>query len=426
MLSIQSHPLRETLSHELHARPFPQVDAPCQVAYMALTSTDADEDDIQSLAHIMGGVDYVIGSGHYYEIFENFALKWERHSEFVTYTVFVDGEEESPFSDVAADCFPTEWMDSLRCKILTAVKLRLENPTTKKQAEQDILVDFHAGFQSESLAISYVLDENAVVASDFKMDEEGYIRFGVLPIGQVGRNRLGRILQRLLEIETYRAMSMLTLPIAKKVFSRLTHLESDLAREVQSISGREGTHRERLTALMSIAAEIEYLNAENAFRFGAGEAYAALVDQRIFVLREERFLGRQTFAEFMMRRFSPTVRTCAAAQKRLQSISDRAARAADLLGTRVNVRAAEQNRVLLEKMDARAELQLRLQETVEGLSVVAISYYGVSLLTYLLVPFAKPHGWDKTYVSALMVLPVIFCVMLLVRRIRANVGKHKI
>jgi len=400
------------------------VDAPCQVAYMALTTSDSAETDIQALAHMMGGTEYVIGSGHYYERFEKFALKWERHSEFVTYTVFVDGEEDTPFSDIAVDCFPAKWMDTLRCKILTAIKLRMVSPASKKQAEQDVLTNFHTAFQSESLAISYVLDANAVVASDFKMDEEGFVRFGVLPIGQVGRNRLGRIVQRLLEIETYRAVSMLTLPIAKKVFSRLSNLERDLASEVQSISGREGTHRERLTALMSIAAEIEYLNAENAFRFGAGEAYAALVDQRILVLREERFLGRQTFSEFMMRRFSPTVRTCQAAQKRLQSISDRAARAADMLGTRVNVRAAEQNRALLEKMDARAELQLRLQETVEGLSVVAISYYGVSLLTYLLVPFAKTQGWDKTYVSAAMVLPVCFAVMFMVRRIKAKVTKH--
>ena len=424
MLTIQSHPLRESLSHELHARPFPKVDAPCQVAYMALTAGDADETDIQALSHILGGAEYVIGSGHYYENFDGFALKWERHSEFVTYTIFADGEEDTPFSDGAATLLPEEWLDTLRCKILTAIKLRMVAPTSKKQAEQDVLGNFHTAFQSESLAISYVLDENAVVASDFKMDTDGFVRVGVLPIGQVGRNRLGRIVQRLLEIETYRAMSMLTLPVAKKVFGRLTVLERDLAREVQSISGREGTHRERLTALMSIAAEIEYLNAENAFRFGAGEAYAALVDQRIFVLREERFLGRQTFSEFMMRRFSPTVRTCQAAQKRLQSISDRAARAADMLGTRVNVRAAEQNRALLEKMDARAELQLRLQETVEGLSVVAISYYGVSLLTYLMVPFAKTQGWDKTYVSAAMVIPVVIAVLLMVRRIKKHVGKH--
>lgn len=191
MQSLQSHPLRDSLSHELHARPFPKVDAPCQVAYMALTSTDADEENIQALAHMMGGAEYVIGSGHYYETFENFALKWERHSEFVTYTVFVEGEEDAPFSDIAAGILPKEWLETLRSKVLTAVKLRMVSPASKKDAEKDVLTNFHTAFQSESLAISYVLDENAVVASDFKMDDDGYIRFGVLPIGQIGRNRLG-------------------------------------------------------------------------------------------------------------------------------------------------------------------------------------------------------------------------------------------
>jgi len=423
MFNIQNHPLRDSLSSELHARPFPVIDAPCQVAYMALTANDADEDNIQELVQLLDGPDYVIGSGHYYEKFKDFALKWERHSEFVTYTVFVEAGSDTAFSDVAFDCFPENWLKGLKNQLLTAVKLQMMAAAAKKQVEKDVLTNFHTAFQSESLAISYVLGESALVASDFKMDADGYVRFGVLPIGQVGRNRLGRIVQRLLEIETYRAMSMLTLPVAKKIFARLTDLEGALAKEVQSISGREGSHRDRLSALMIIAAEIEYMNAENAFRFGAGDAYSALVDQRIFVLREERFLGRQTFSEFMMRRFSPTVRTCQAAQKRLQSISDRAARAADLLGTRVNVRTAEQNRALLEQMDQRAESQLRLQETVEGLSVVAISYYGVNLLTYLLAPFAKTQGWEKAYVSAALVIPVFLLVMLMVRRMKKHITK---
>lgn len=423
MISIENHPWRDSLSNELHARPFPVLDAPSQVVFLALTASPSDEDHIQNLVAHLGGPDYVQGTGHYYQDLGGFALKWERHSEFVTYTILREGEDDDPFSDQAANHFPDEWLKSLDNQILTAAKLRMVAPAAKKQVEQEILTDFHTAFQSESLAISYVLDQNAVVASDFRMDEQGFIRFGVLPIGQVGRHRLGRIVQRLLEIETYRAMAMLTLPIAKTVFNRLTVLEKDLANAVQSISGREGTHRDNLNTLMTISAEIEYLNAENAFRFGAGEAYSALVDQRILVLREERFLGRQTFSEFMMRRFSPTVRTCQAAQKRLQEISDRAARAADLLGTRVNVRTTEQNRALLEQMDKRSELQLRLQETVEGLSVVAISYYGVNLLTYLLLPIAKSQSWDKTHVSAALVIPVALTVMFLVRRVKRHISK---
>ena len=423
MLNIQNHPLRESLSKELHARPFPIVDAPSQVIYLALTCSDNDELHIQSLAKKFGGLDYIIGSGHYYQDLGGYSLKWERHSEFVTYTILLDGEDDHPFSDKAASYFPDTWLASLDSQVLTSVKLRVVAPASTKQVENEILTNFHTAFQSESLAISYVLDKNTIVASDFKMDENGYIRFAVLPIGQVGRHRLGRIVQRLLEIETYRAMSMMTLPIAKKVFSRLTELEHDLAITVQSISGREGTYQENLNTLMTIAAEIEYLNAENAFRFSAADAYAAIVDQRIFVLREERFLGRQTFSEFMMRRFSPTVRTCKAAHKRLQDISDRAARAADLLSTRVNVRTAEQNRALLEQMDKRSELQLRLQQTVEGLSVVAISYYAVNLLTYLFIPLAEIQNWEKYYVASALVLPVVLSVMFMVRKIRGGISK---
>ncbi len=191
--------------------------------------------------------------------------------------------------------FPKNWLDSLTSQVITAVKLRVVAPASTKQVEHDILTNFHTAFQSESLAISYVLDKNSIVASDFKMDENGYIRFGVLPIGQLGRHRLGRIVQRLLEIETYRAMSMLTLPIAKKVFTRLTELEKDLATTVQEISGRAGTYKENLDTLMTIASEIEYLNAENAYRFGAGDAYSALVDQRIFVCASNDFLADKHF-----------------------------------------------------------------------------------------------------------------------------------
>jgi uncharacterized membrane-anchored protein len=41
-----------------------------------------------------------------------------------------------------------------------------------------------------------------------------------------------------------------------------------------------------------------------------------------------------------------------------------------------------QNRQLLASMDRRARLQLRLQETVEGLSIAAITYYVVGLVGY--------------------------------------------
>ena len=156
------------------------------------------------------------------------------------------------------------------------------------------------------------------------------------------------------------------------------------------------------------------------FRFGATAAYEAILNQRIQVLREERIMGRQTFAEFMMRRYDPAMRTVKSAEKRLGEMSERAERAAELLRTRVDVERSAQNQRLLESMDRRADQALRLQHTVEGLSVVAISYYAVSLTGYLAYPLAKALGMGKDMLTAALVLPVIGAVWLMVRRIRRS------
>ena len=99
--------------------------------------------------------------------------------------------------------------------------------------------------------------------------------------------------------------------------------------------------------------------------------------------------GRQTFAEFMTRRFDPAMRTCRSAEERLADLSARAERAANLLRTRVDVANQAQNVEVLRAMDRRAALQLRLQETVEGLSVVAISYYAVNLAEHVFAPLCR-------------------------------------
>ena len=96
-----------------------------------------------------------------------------------------------------------------------------------------------------------------------------------------------------------------------------------------------------------------------------------------------------------MRRYDPAMRTCRSAKERLDELSARAERASDLLRTRVDVANQAQNVEVLRAMDRRAALQLRLQETVEGLSVVAISYYAVNLAAGLLGPLGETVGLDE-------------------------------
>jgi uncharacterized membrane-anchored protein len=198
-------------------------------------------------------------------------------------------------------------------------------------------------------------------------------------------------------------------------------LDEGMSKLVDEMTGDLGSPDETLSQLLSIAADLENLMAQTSFRFGATGAYEAIVNQRISVMREERYEGRQTFSEFMMRRFDPAMRTVNSTERRLQSLTDRALRAGNLLRTRVDVERSAQNQDLLESMDQRAALQLRLQKTVEGLSVVAISYYAVNLMVYLAAPLAEQTGLGKTWLTGMVVLPVVALVWWTVRRIRSAV-----
>jgi uncharacterized membrane-anchored protein len=85
----------------------------------------------------------------------------------------------------------------------------------------------------------------------------------------------------------------------------------------------------------------------------------------------------------------PAIQTCDAVAARQEELSRRVARATQLLSTRVAVARERQSQQVLQSMDRRAKLQLRLQETVEGLSVAAVTYYAVGLIGYLAKALAE-------------------------------------
>jgi len=269
---------------------------------------------------------------------------------------------------------------------------------------------------------------NALAVGDFRIHEGGSVRFAIIVHGPAGPSRIGRAVQRLIEIETYRTLAMLALPVARDTGQRLNQIERELGQLAGQAASDDDPPPEAvlLGRLTALSAGIEALAAAAAFRFGAGRAYEAIVAQRIGMLREERLTGRQLFAEFMVRRFDPAMRTCHATERRLAELATRASRIAELLRTRVNVAVEAQNQELLESMNRRAALQLRLQQMVEGLSVVAISYYAVSLAGYLLAPLAPVlatrAGFDKSVLTALTVIPVVGLVWWSIRRLRKRIG----
>ena len=431
--NFDEHPQRLAVTNELHARPFQPVQAPGQVMLIAFKQAESaakrdpeiDRGHLIALLDRFGVAHPAPGASHHTVDMGRFVLKWERHTEFVSYTLFREGPGRELFAGDLADHLPDDWLGDAPGKVIAAIQCEIIAAKGQDAARAMLQGELAQEFSAESLAAAWVVNRSILAAGDFRIHEGGYSRFAILVCDETGPRRIGRICQRLLEIEIYRTLSMLALPVARQTSQRITEIESELTAMVSQFAEHtgSGTDEQVLASLTELSADIEALAANTAFRFGAAGAYEALVQRRIEVLGEERVDGRQLFREFMLRRYEPAMRTVHAAERRLQDISTRASRIAQLLRTRVNVALEAQNQDLLESMNARADMQLRLQRTVEGLSVVAISYYAVSLAGYLIAPFAESLGLDKSASLALVTIPIVLGVWWFVRRIRAQLEK---
>ena len=425
MSPIKDNELRYQLANELHARPFPTLKAPCRAAYLAIKQPEdaaardraVDREHLIALLDRFGAKHPQPGATHYFGDIGRFQLKWESHTEFVTYTIFGHGVADTPFDATTFGMFPEDWLAEAPGERITSALVRVEVCKDEKELPGKL----EAWFVPESLAVSRVLDNAGIIAGDFRIDSGGHMRFALFAQPDMGARRIGRVVQRICEIETYKSMSMLGLSRARALGSGLGRMNDELTRLMSDMRGTGARSEDTLNDLLAVSAELESTLAQSAFRFGATGAYDALVNQRIAVLREERFQGRQTFAEFMMRRFDPAMRTVKSVEEQLKTMSERAERAANLLRTRVDVERSAQNQELLASMDRRADLQLKLQKTVEGFSVAAISYYAVNLVSYLTYPLAKSAGIEGKLHLAILTPIVLLLVWFVVGRIRRNV-----
>lgn len=423
------HPLRYDLVNELHARPSPRLSAPATCVFVAFKEPldAANRDRARDLAHLTqlssrhGGPRPDPHESHYQGRLGRHDLKWESHTEFVTYMALTAGLPIRPFDPSAAAIFSQDWQAAAPGKRVAAVMVQID---VLPDDPADALDRIGTWFARDSLTAVWVLEEAALIASDFRIDADGWMRFALFVKPGVGDGRIGRIVHRLVELETYRAMSMLGLGRVRGLSSRLNELEPRLSAIVDGMTDETRPAETVLQELLTVSAELEAQAVQHSFRFGATKAYEAIVMDRIAALRETRFRDRQMLTEFMRRRYQPAMRTAASAETRLKAMLERAARAGELLRTRVDVERSAQNQLLLERMDRRADLQLRLQHTVEGLSVVAISYYVVGLLSYALYPVASRMGVDKAYLIAGLTPVAVLVVWLAMRQVRRSLHGH--
>ncbi|QIB36180.1 DUF3422 family protein [Ancylobacter pratisalsi] len=422
---FQDHPLRAPVLAELHARPFMPVATPARVLHVAFLvdreQAAADRAAFAGLCAARGQPGPAREAKQHRVAFGGAVLRWERHAEFTTYTWELPSEDlidgGLPFHPASGALVATLAQLPQPGPLLVAVDLQLVTDTADSLALDRL-------FDRSSLARSDVEDGFAEIATDFQPDPSGFVRILVRDRGMT-RDASGALVQRVLEIETYRTLALLGLPEAQGLVPTVAKIENQLSTITREMRESEGliANNRLLGALTSLAAELEADAAASLFRFGATRAYEEIVTQRLQVIGERQISGYPTWQQFLLRRLQPAMRTCQSVEQRQANLSVKLTSAANLLRTRVDVELEQQNRDLLSSMNKRARMQLRLQQTVEGLSVAAISYYVVSLVHYVFEgvhPTLEHVGmnFDVGLATALSVPVVAFVIWSVVRRIR--------
>jgi uncharacterized membrane-anchored protein len=435
---------RATLHNEVHARPSPRVQLPALVVCLGVLNDGVSrEAELEHLRQLPGhpALNAAEAASSFLLLdLPGGQLQWERHTEFTRYTLIQPlppqaGLEAAEPELLGSLVVPTGWWRRVPGRTLVAIKqVMLENDIRDPDAtlsagrrwlSQASVVASMIGRVGRTEAKPDSSGAHTCAVTDFRLRPSGFERMLLVCEPGTTPTRAGRVSQRLMELETYRLMALRGLPVAKELAPTLGQAERELAQITAQLEDTRVSDQELLDRLTVLAARVERATAEHGYRFSATQAYHGIVQQRIGELRERPIPGTQTIGEFMQRRLSPAMATVASTAQRLSSLSQRIERAGALLRTRVDIATEAQNQQLLAKLTRGQELQLKLQSTVEGLSIAAISYYVISLLQYAAKAVQKAGVPIQPEVTAGLAIPlVLWAVWRTVRRIHDRIHER--
>lgn len=427
---LQMHPMRGALYNELHSRPFQVIPSPARITHLAVMC-DAEE-SLQQFEHLKTLYEHF---GHsapevdelcYHADFGHLRVRREKHMEFTTYT-FINTDIEqggTPFDATGLTPLPEGWLANIPGTVISAFHVSVEDARQTHELNLPLVKRFFEGMR---LVGSSPQDGDARVWTTFQMHSDGFGRF-LIYNKQMSDSQLGRLTQRIMEIEVYRLMCLLSLPTARDISPTLGAMDQRLADVTDHLAHASDIDEQALLSrLTDMAAWVEDCRARATFRFSATYAYHDLVIKRLEELREDEVSGHLTITEFMTRRLTPAVKTCRATSNRLEDLSRRIDRVAEMMRTRVELSIQSQNQDLLASMDQRSKVQLMMQHTVEGLSVAAISYYTIGLIKYLLEAlYNSGVSLNKDLILGVSVPVVIGLVAFTTRKIHKHFLKMAI
>ncbi|MBO9126230.1 MULTISPECIES: DUF3422 domain-containing protein [Rhizobium/Agrobacterium group] len=397
------HPLRRNLHEELHARPSLYFDGDTDVWHVAIVECDRS-----CLTSFTSGLEDVSTTGqgcHGIGRLENGRLKWEAHTEFVTLTYLIPAD--SDYANKLPSIF--DYIERLGGEVISATRVIVRDENDSKPHSQP----------ADDFVASKVGGGDAEVCSNFQLSESGFVELHFFN-RKLNAYRTGRMVRRLLEIETYRMMALLAVPVTRETLEKIVQFDARVDHLITHMQTSAKVDKALLSDVTKLSSDVLNYSSNARTRFGATKAYADIVNRRLVEIREERVEQRQRISTFIERRFLPAVQSASAAERRLAELGERVALAGDLLRTTVQVQLEDQNASLLASVEERTRVQVHIQQAVEGFSVIAIAYYVIGLIKICLEAAVElglnPH---LAKLSILFALPMIVLLLSgIIRRVR--------
>lgn len=416
---VPDHPFRDAVLAELHARPVDLLDNSVRVRRVVLIVSarlGSMREAIEAYCEFAARKGYRLQSDARRFAFATASrsVTWEFHTEFITVTW------RSSLADTE------NWPSDIGLEVLRETKLvgamRVDMIDEAELPERAL-----TGFSTTSLCLVTIEYGKAQLATDFIPDPEKFIRFEFAAHG-LSPLRRAIMLRRILEIETYRTMALLALPLARETAPALRAAEIELTALIEGLSDLVGIDevKGRLYALHALFVRTGQISEKLHYRFAASRAYGAILQSRLEKLREVTLGRGSSLTSFLGNRVEPALATCDAMDKRLAVLSEKLARSIDMLDVRIGLDIQIQNKAVLEAIAQTARSHLRLQHMVEGISTIAITYYLLGILNYALSGPLGILGWDKAWTISIAAPFALAVVWLGLKAAKRGVGQGPI
>lgn len=394
------HPLRRKVVEEMHLRRWPELNAPIRliqiVKLVAIAERAAEQD---ALAPLTGGetAPCPANARHIECALGDARLIWERHSEASSFTLILSGDADHDDALIAwAEAAPGQTIRAVKIDVIASEKDSVDTLASIEFVHSDL--------------VSCYCGADARIWSDFRIHADGYGRLLVSTDG-LAPGDVSRLAQRVQELGNYRNLALLGLPLAQELWPRLDTVEAQLQHFGEIVRTLDHRDDDLLAQISDLSLELVSVATASNYRMSATAAYARLAAERLDEVDCRAIAGFPSLVDFTKRRLDPAVRTCAALTDRIATLSHRAAQFTELLRTRVETRIENQNAQLLASLEHSAAMQLQMQRLVEGVSVVAISYYVLGLVGHLAKGAEKfAYGFSATLFVAVSTLPVLLIV----------------